>query len=274
MTDKDGHNVNVVYGFFRMLMKIFHEKPDYLVITWDSPVKTFRHEAYTEYKANRKKMDDDFKNQIPRTKDIVDQLWIPSLIMPWYEADDIIYTLAKKYSEDKNLQIDIYSWDKDLKQLLSENVFCVDSMKSVTTTVPLFIKEYGFEPKYILDYLALVWDSADNIKWIAWIWPKKASDLIQKYKTIDAIYSHIDEITGDVKQKLIDGKEDAYTSRSLIELKELDEVQHSDIKNFVLELDFAKYKKVLVDENHFNSFGKPLDELKKKLQMPVQGGLF
>ena len=274
MTDKDGHNVNVVYGFLRMLMKIFQEKPDYLVITWDSPVKTFRHEAYVEYKANRKKMDDDFKNQIPWTKDIVAQLWIPSLIMPWYEADDIIYTLAKKYSEDKTIRIDIYSWDKDLKQLLSDNIFCVDSMKSVTTTVPLFIKEYGFEPIYILDYLALVWDSADNIKWIQWIWPKKASDLIQKYQTIDNIYSHIDEISGDVKQKLIDGKEDAYTSRGLIELKELDEVKDADIKNFVLELDFVKYKKILVDEHHFASFEKTIDELKKHLQMPVQGWLF
>ena len=74
MNDQDGHNINVVYGFFRMLMKIFQEKPDYFVITWDSPVKTLRHEAYTEYKANRKKMDDDFKHQIPITQAIVDQL--------------------------------------------------------------------------------------------------------------------------------------------------------------------------------------------------------
>lgn len=274
MNDSDGHNVNVVYGFFRMLMKIFQERPDYLVITRDSPVKTFRHESYPEYKANRKKMDDDFKNQIPWTKDIVDQLWIPSLIMPWYEADDIIYTLAKKYSEDKILHIDIYSWDKDLKQLLSDNVSCVDSMKSVTTTPELFVKEYGFDPTYILDYLALVWDSADNIKWIPWIWPKKASDLIQRYQTIDNIYSHIDEITGDVKQKLIDEKEEAYKSRGLIELKQVDEIQNSDIKNFVLDLDFVKYKKVLVEEHHFVSFAKVLDELKKRLQSPVQVGLF
>ena len=74
MNDQDGHNINVVYGFFRMLMKIFQEKPDYFVITWDSPVKTLRHEEYSEYKANRKKMDDDFKHQIPITQAIVDQL--------------------------------------------------------------------------------------------------------------------------------------------------------------------------------------------------------
>ena len=274
MTDKDGHNINVVYGFFRMLMKIFQEKPDYFVITWDSPVKTLRHEEYPEYKANRKKMDDDFKHQIPITKDIVAQLWIPSLIVPTYEADDIIYTLAMKYKSDSQMMIDIYSWDKDLKQLLDANVFCVDSMKDIKTTTQLFFKEYWFDPIYILDYLSLVWDSADNIKWITWIWPKKASDLIQKYQTIDNIYLHIDEISGEVKQKLIDGKDDVYMSRGLIELKSIPEIQDTQLESFALSLDFAKYKKVLVEECHFHSFEKTLDELKKKLQSPVQNGLF
>ena len=274
MNDQDGHNINVVYGFFRMLMKIFQEKPDYFVITWDSPVKTLRHEAYADYKANRKKMDDDFKHQIPITQAIVEQLWIPSLIVPTYEADDIIYTLAMKYKADKNMKIDIYSWDKDLKQLLDVNVFCVDSMKDIKTTTELFVKEYGFDPIYILDYLALVGDSADNIKWIPWIWPKKASDLVQKYQTIDNMYIHIDEITWDSKQKFIDGKKDVYMSRGLIELKPITEIENTDIRDFALELDFPKYKKVLVEQYHFNSFDKTLDELKRKLQSPIQIGLF
>ena len=219
-------------------------------------------------------MDDDFKHQIPITQAIVDQLWIPSLVVPTYEADDIIYTLAMKYKADKNMKIDIYSWDKDLKQLLDVNVFCVDSMKEVKTTTELFVKEYGFDPIYILDYLALVGDSADNIKWIPWIWPKKASDLVQKYQTIDNMYLHIDEITWDSKQKLIDGKKDVYMSRGLIELKPITEIENTDLANFALKLDFPKYKKVLVEQYHFHSFEKTLDELKKKLQSPVQNGLF
>ena len=257
-----------------MLFKIFQEKPDYLVITRDSPVKTLRHQEYPEYKANRKKMDDDFKNQIPWTQEIVEKLSIPNIVVPTYEADDIIYTLAKKYGQHTDVQIDIYSSDKDLKQLLADNVFCIDAMKGITTTIPLFVKEYGFEPKHILEYLALIGDSADNIKGVNGIWPKKASDLIQKYQTIDNIYAHIDEINGDVKQKLIDGKEEAYKSRGLIELKPITEIENTDLKNFALELDFVKYKKVLVEEYHFASFDKTIDELKKKLQMPVQGGLF
>ena len=257
-----------------MLFKIFQEKPDYLVITRDSPVKTLRHQEYPEYKANRKKMDDDFKNQIPWTQEIVEKLSIPNIVVPTYEADDIIYTLAKKYGQHTDVQIDIYSSDKDLKQLLADNVFCIDAMKGITTTTSLFIKEYGFEPKHILEYLALIGDSADNIKGVNGIGPKKASDLVQKYQTIDNIYAHIDEITGDVKQKLIDGKEEAYKSRGLIELKQVDELMPSNLDMFKLHLDFVKYKKVLVEEYHFASFDKTIDELKRILQMPVQVGLF
>jgi len=274
LSDKDWHNVNVVYGFFRMFLKIMQEKPEYLVITRDAPTKTQRHDEYPEYKANRKKMDDDFKNQVPVTKDIVEKLGIPNLVMPGYEADDIIYTLVEKYSKDKNLIIDIYSSDKDLKQLLDDNVFCLDAMKWVRTDTKLFLQEFMFEPKYILDYLALVGDASDNIKGINGIWPKKASDLIKKYQTIDNIYAHIDEISGEVKEKLVNEKEAAYKSRDLIVLRKIDEVEKYNLDNFKMEIDFEKFKKVLAGEYGFASFEKWLDDLKKKLYLPQQTGLF
>jgi DNA polymerase-1 len=112
-----------------MLIKIFNENPDHLVICRDSPVKTVRHESYPEYKANRKKMDDDFKSQIPLTQEIVNQLGIPNLVVNTYEADDIIATLANNLKINSDLIIDIYSSDKDLKQLIDNNVFCIDPMK-------------------------------------------------------------------------------------------------------------------------------------------------
>jgi DNA polymerase-1 len=147
-----------------MLFKVFQEKPDYLVITWDSPVKTLRHEVYAEYKANRKKMDDDFKHQIPLTKAIVQEVGIPNLTVDTYEADDIIATLVKAHKNIPDLVIDIYSSDKDLKQLLDVNVFEVDPIKAIRVDTKNFLQEFLFEPIYILDYLALVGDSADNIK--------------------------------------------------------------------------------------------------------------
>ena len=163
LTDKDGHNANVVYGFFRILFKLFQEKPDYLVVARDAPVKTLRHEAYPDYKANRKKMDDDFRHQIPVTKELVKELGIPSVSVEGYEADDSIASIVRTFKHDKDLVIDIYSSDKDLKQLLDTNVFAVDPLKGTRTDPKLFLQEYLFEPQYILDYLALVGDSADNI---------------------------------------------------------------------------------------------------------------
>lgn len=274
MSDKDGHNINVVYWFFRMLLKIISENPDYLLIARDSPVKTFRHQSFPEYKANRKKMEDDFKNQIPITQEITNSLSIPNLVIDTYEADDIIATLSKKFKSDQNLVIDIYSSDKDLKQLLDNNVFCVDPLKWIRTDTKLFLQEFMFNPEYILDYLALTWDSADNIKWVAWIWPKKASELIKKYNTIDWIYSHIDEISWDLKDKLEQSKQEAYKSRDLIQLHDIQDLQDKNISDFRLNLDFNKYKKILVEDYWFSSFAKLLDELKKKIESPIQNSLF
>lgn len=274
LRDSTGQNMNVIYGFFRMLLKIFQEKPDYLVITRDSPVKTIRHEAYPEYKANRKKMEDDFKHQIPITQKIVQELGIPNISAPGYEADDIIATFVHKYKENPDLMIDIYSSDKDLKQLLAPNVFAVDPMKGITIKTEDFVREFNFNPENILDYLSLVGDSSDNIKWVAGIWPKKASDLIVKYQTIDNIYAHIDEITGDVKQRLLDDKESAYQSRDLITLHTVKEVESTTIENFTLKMDFPHFKNVLVNQNNFHSIQKTLDELQKRFETPQQQSLW
>lgn len=274
LTDKDGHNVNVIYWFLRMFLKIIQEKPDYLLIARDAPVKTIRHQEYPEYKANRKKMDDDFKSQIPFTKEIIQKLGVPSLSIDWYEADDIIATMAKVFKPDPDIVVDIYSSDKDLKQLLDTNVFCVDPMKNIRIDTKSFIQEFLFEPKYMLDYLALVWDSSDNIKWVAWIWPKKASDLIKKYQTIDNIYSSLDEMTPDIRQKLEESKEAAMFARSLVELKDIPELNKQTIDQIKFELNFDTYKKVLVQEYWFTSFEKSLDEVKKKLLTPQQSSLF
>ena len=274
LVDKDGHNTNVVYWFFRMLFKILQEKPDYLVIARDAPVKTIRHEVFPEYKANRKKMDDDFRHQIPVTKEIVQELGIPFLSVEGYEADDAIASVVRKFAPDKNLHIDIYSSDKDLKQLLDSNVFAIDPIKWVTTDTKLFLQEFLFEPQYILDYLALVGDSADNIKWVSGIWPKQASDLIKKYKSLDAIYAHLDEITGAVHQRLVDGKEDAYRSRDLIQLHTIPDIDQIHLDQFAVSLEFDRMKQILVSRYGFASFEKLIDELRKKMITPVQIGLF
>ncbi len=274
MPDQDGHNINTVYWFFRMLIKIFHEKPDYFVIARDAPTKTHRHEYYPEYKANRVKAPDDFKLQIPIVQDITKNLWIPNLVMPWFEADDIIASLTKFFQKEDWIICNIFSADKDLKQLLCENVIFTDPSKQATYKTTDFIQEFGFEPQYILDYLALIWDNADNIKWVPWIWPKWASLLVQKYNTIENIYSNLDEIWWSTKEKLIKWVDFATNAKKLISLEYAPQVELFSIDDFKLDIDFYNYQKVLIQENHFNSMEKALIDLKNLYQKPQQSSLF
>lgn len=274
MPDRDGHNINVVYGFFRMILKLFHDKPDYFVIARDDPTKTHRHEIYPEYKANRIKAPDDFKAQIPIVQELVNKLNIPNLVIPWYEADDIIASIVKKYSEDSEILCNIFSADKDLKQLLNDNVIFTDPSKWTQYKTKDFIQEFLFQPENILDYLALIGDSADNIKWVPGIWPKWASTLIQKYQNIENIYQNIDEINGWIKEKLLEWKEEAFKSKDLISLLDVPEVNAIGIEDYRFDIDFNKYQDILIKEQNFISMEKALKELKNKFQMPQQTSLF
>lgn len=274
MPDKDWHNINTVYWFFRMILKMFLEKPDYFMIARDAPTKTHRHEAYPEYKANRAKAPDDFKIQIPIVQEITNKLWIPNLVLPWYEADDIIASIVTKFRTDSDLVSNVFSADKDLKQLLDENVIFTDPSKWITYKTNDFIQEFWFEPKYILDYLALIWDNADNIKWVPWIWPKWAGDLIKEYKTIENIYENIDWISWSIKEKLINWKEFAENAKKLIQLEISPEIDEIWIEKYQLDIDFNNYKKVLVEEYNFWSMEKVITEIKNKYQMPQQTSLF
>lgn len=169
MRNAEGMNVNAVYGFIRMMLKRFAKHPDYFVIARDSPGKTFRHEAFEDYKANRKKMEDDFKLQIPLLRQIIEDLGIPSLAIPGYEADDILASYIQTYKSDPELSLYLYTGDKDLKQVLQDNVFVVDPVKDTPYQKKDFVREFGFDPIYIVDYLALLGDAADNIKGVAGI---------------------------------------------------------------------------------------------------------
>ncbi len=274
MPDRDWHNINVVYWFFRMLLKLFQDKPDYFVVARDAPTKTHRHEIFPEYKANRVKAPDDFKAQIPIVQEVAKKLNIHSLVLPWYEADDIIASMTKKYKQNKDILCNIFSSDKDLKQLLDENVIFTDPSKWTQYKTKNFIQEYLFQPEHILDYLSLIWDSADNIKWVPWIWPKWASILIQKYQNLENIYSHIDEISGWIKDKLIEWKAEAFKAKGLISLQDVPEVNFIDLEEYKFDIDFNKYNEVLVKEQNFWSMGKVITELKNKFHMPQQSSLF
>ncbi len=217
-----GENISALFGFFRNLHWILeHYKPSYLFAAMDSKTKTFRHEMYSEYKATRNKTPEDLHAQIPFIEEVLNALGIPVLQCDGYEADDIIATVAKK-CEEQGRQCRILSGDKDLMQLVTENTKILKPESGASTwkiTDSQGVKaEWGVEPSQLLDLLSLYGDTADNIPGVTGVGVKTASKLLNDYKNLDGIYSHIDEIKGAMQKKLIDGKENAYFSQKLVKL--------------------------------------------------------
>ena len=273
MINSEWQNINAVYWFLRMILKRLSKKPEYITIARDAPQKTFRHELAPDYKATRKKMDDDFISQIPIIQKIIQELWITSQIAPWYEADDVIASFVKQYQSDWDLSMYIYSADKDLKQLLSDWVFIVDPVKDLPYQKKDFLSEFWFEPQYIVDYLALLGDSADNIKWVTWIGEKKAQSLVQHYGTIENIYNNLNEIEKSVSSVLESQKDNAFFSKKMIQLANID-LSQTKLDDFKFNFDWSKYIDIICNQNWIRWLEKPLTEMKKKFEKPQQLGLF
>ena len=221
MMNPKGENSSAVFGFFRTLFSLFDRyNPEYFLVTLDSLTPTFRHEMYPEYKATRDKTPEDLHAQIPRIEAILKALGITALRKNGFEADDIIATYAKK-CQDEDSQCRIITGDKDLLQLVSDNVKVIRYSKDDYNEMDRdgVFKEWGVWPEQILDYLALCGDSADNIPGVKGIGPKGAVTLLQTYGNIDSIYENIENIKGANKTKLEAGKEDCLLSRKLVELR-------------------------------------------------------
>ena len=220
MTNPKGENSSAIFGFFRTLFSLFDRyNPEYFLVTLDSLTPTFRHEMYPEYKATRDKTPEDLHAQIPRIEAILKALGITALRMNGYEADDIIATYAKKCAAEGS-QCRIITGDKDLLQLVDDNIKVIRYSKDDYNEMDRdgVFKEWGVWPEQILDYLALVGDSADNIPGVKGIGPKGAVALLQTYGNIESIYENIENIKGANRTKLEASRSDCELSRRLVEL--------------------------------------------------------
>jgi DNA polymerase-1 len=273
LNDAQGNNINAIYGFVRMMMRLMSDWPESFVICRDSPYPSIRKQSFDAYKANRPPLVDNFKRQIGQIKQCVSKLCIPSLEIAWYEADDLIATVINQFGADSSIHFTIVTWDKDLKQLISPQVTCYDQMKWVKTDPSWFVTQYGFDVSYFIEYLSLLWDNADNIPWVYGIWTKGAQFLINAYGTLENIYSHIDLISPTMREKLINGKISAYNSRDLIKLYCAPDII-SDPAYYHMNVDYTLLYDVLVHQYNMKSLDKSIDELKKKLAAPKQISLF
>lgn len=220
LVNSKGESTSAVYGFANQLIRVIEEtKPDILAVAFDDKEKTFRHDIYEGYKSSRAAMPDDMIPQIQRIKDLVEAFNLPLYIKPGYEADDIIGT-AVKIAESKNMTSYAVTPDKDYIQLITDKVRLIKTGKStnelIITDLEKAIKDYGFEPRFMVDFLALVGDSSDDIPGVAGIGPKTAQPLIAQFGHIESIYENLDKIERKaVINKLEANRENAFLSKKL-----------------------------------------------------------
>ena len=204
MKNSKGFPTNAIYGFINMINKIIsEEKPEYIMIAFDKG-KTFRHEKYADYKGGRSETHDELKQQFPVAKQICEAMGIHYFEIDNYEADDIIGTFAKEVNNNKDFTATIVSSDKDLLQLITDEVD-VKLLKQtgfIRMNKDVFRETYGVDPIHMIDLKALMGDASDNIPGVKGIGEKTAISLLSKYETIDNLYNHIDEVTGKTKEKL------------------------------------------------------------------------
>jgi len=217
LSNSKGLPTNALYGFTTMLSKVVRdEQPDYLAVVFDSKAKTFRHDMYPEYKANRDTPPEELAEQFPYFEPLVEAFNMVSLRQDGFEADDIIGTLAKM-GEQAGMAVTIVSGDKDMMQLISPNVHMLDTMKDKRFKKPEVIDKFGVPPEKVIEVMGLMGDSSDNIPGVKGVGPKTATELIQKYGSIEELYKHIDEIEKQkLKDKLETDKDNALLSRKLV----------------------------------------------------------
>ena len=253
MSNSKGFHTNALYGFINTMNKIIREeKPEYILVAFDKG-KTFRHSAYSEYKAGRSDTPSELKEQFPVAKEVLNAMGIKYFEMDNYEADDIIGTLSSLAHKDKDFDCEIVSSDKDLLQLIEDDVVVkvVKSNEYIIMDRDNFKKTYEIEPIRMIDLKALMGDPSDNIPGVQGIGEKTAIKLLKEYDNIDNLYDHIDEIKGKLQEKLITDKENCYKSRELATI----------VKDIKLEFGLKDCKYKGIDNIKFKSI---LEELEFK----------
>ena len=254
LSTSNGFPTNALYGFINMLQKVIRdEKPDYLVVAFDSPDKTFRHKIYPNYKANRDAPPEELSRQFPYFEPLVKAYGLSSIRRPGFEADDIIGTLAKK-GQQKGLDIVIVSGDKDMMQLISPHIYMLDTMKNKKFMDKEVVEKFGVQADKVVEVMGLMGDSSDHIPGVKGVGPKTAAELIRKFGSIESLYKRIDEVEKkNLKEKLERDKENAFMSRELVSIDtEMDLEFNSDLM-ILGKIDSVKLKKMF-EEFEFVSF--------------------
>lgn len=219
LTTVSGEPTNAIYGFTMMLFRLLDDyNPTQICVAFDVSAPTFRHEAYKEYKANRKGMPDDLRVQMDGIKQVLDAWGILRLELAGYEADDIIGTAAKK-GEALGYKVYIVTGDRDALQLISEQTNVLLTKRGIKEIEVMDLnrlaQEYQLKPEQIIDLKGLMGDTSDNIPGVPGVGKKTALRLLKDYHSIDKLYEEIEQEKGKLKQRLIENYDQAVLSKKL-----------------------------------------------------------
>ena len=257
ITTSSGIITNAVLGFTNMILKLAEDlRPDTIICAFDSKTPTFRHKMFDQYKIHRKKMPDELIHQIPLIKQVMGAFNIVCIEEDGMEADDILASLAKTASETYTQTI-IVTGDKDMLQMVSDNIKVLSTKRSITDTIVYdgdgVEKKLGVRPDKVKDLLALMGDSSDNIPGVPGIGPKTAVKLIKQFGSMESIFESIESIKSPkLKSLLLENREIANTSKKLTTLKDDIKIDPGLIENSFRDLDLEKVKEIF-EELEFNN---------------------
>ncbi len=215
-----GEPTNATFGFTSMLLKALSEqKPTHVVVAFDVG-RTFRHERYTEYKANRARMDDELAVQFESVRRVIDAFGIPRYGVAGFEADDLLGTLARQ-AHERGMETLIVTGDTDALQLVRPDVKVMTSGRRFSDTVTYDVQSvherYGLEPRQLIDYKALIGDKSDNVPNVPGVGEKTAIELLQQFGSVEGIYAHLDEVRGARARAALEGhREQVLEAKTLV----------------------------------------------------------
>ena len=214
-----GRPTGAIYGVLNMLQKLIRsESPDYIAVIFDTPKKTFRHEAFPEYKANRQKTPEDLIAQIKPLHRAIINLGLPLIAIDGVEADDVIGTLAKQADKEK-IKTLIATGDKDMAQLVTDNIKLIDTMKNLRMGPKEVEKKFGIVAERFVDYLTLAGDASDNIPGVEKVGPKTAIKWISEYGSLDEVIKNAENIKGKVGENLMASMDRLELFKTLVTIK-------------------------------------------------------
>jgi len=257
LTNANGEPTNAIYGVSNMLRKLIADyHSDHITVVFDASGKTFRNELYDQYKAHRPPMPDDLRVQIEPLHNLIRAMGLPLIIESGVEADDVLGALAQ-HAEQQGYDVIISTGDKDMAQLVTDHIILENTMSNTRMDIQGVIDKFGVRPEQIIDYLALVGDTVDNIPGVPKVGPKTAAKWLEQYQTLENLIAHANEIGGKIGENLRASLAQLPLSKQLTTIKcDLDlpygiedlkqqPMDKAELKNLLAELGFSSWLKSL-----------------------------